>query len=120
MPCDRALKPQQTIQQRAEEVRQAVVRIALGLVTGRVKVVIGPQGAIAFDGLRPDERDGVTDACAYRRILATGSALARAKIAQAELLAGRSVDRRVVAQGVHSHDFGKTWKVCNSGNGHPC
>jgi hypothetical protein len=49
----------------------------------------------------------VSDACAYRRIMSIGSA--KAAIARAEQLAGRSIDRRVVAQGVHSHDDGRTW-----------
>jgi hypothetical protein len=41
--------------------------------------------------------------------MATGSALARAAIEKAEAMAGRGVDRKVIGQGVHSHDFGKTW-----------
>lgn len=109
MPCDTRLKPKQTIQQRAEEVRRAVARINQGLVTGRIKAVVGPQGAVAFVGLRDEERDGVTDACAYRRIMATGTSLAKAAIARAEALSGRSVNRQVVGQGVHSHDGGLTW-----------
>jgi hypothetical protein len=72
-------------------------------------VKVGPQGGIAFDGLSDAERDGVTDACAYRRLMVSGSALAKAAIARAEQLAGRSVDRRVVGHGVHSHDGGRTW-----------
>jgi hypothetical protein len=109
MPCDTQLKPRQTIKQRADEVRAATDKIAKALAAGRAKAKVGPQGAIAFTGLTDDERDGVTDACAYRRIMVSGSALARAKIAQAEQLAGRSVDRKVIGQGVHSHDGGRTW-----------
>lgn len=109
MPCDRKLKPKQTIQQRAEEVRRAVAKIAEGLTTGRIKVKIGPQGAVAFAGIADEERDGVTDACAYRRLMATGSATAKAAIARAEQLAGRSIDRRSLAHGHHSHDGGATW-----------
>ena len=52
---------------------------------------------------------GVSDACAYRKLLATGSVLAKQKIAQAEALAGRGVDKKVVASGLHSHDGGATW-----------
>ena len=33
----------------------------------------------------------------------------KAEIARAEALAGRTVDRKVVAAGVHSHDGGTTW-----------
>lgn len=109
MPCDTRLKPKQTIQQRAAEVRQVVAALASGLASGRVRAKIGPQGAIAFDGLTEAERDGVTDACAYRRLMASGSATALQAIARAEALAGRPVSRQMVAQGAHSHDGGATW-----------
>jgi hypothetical protein len=109
MPCDTRLKPRQTINERAAEVRQATERLAAALAAGRVKVKIGPQGAIAFEGWDANSRDGITDACAYRRIMATGNAMARLAIQRAEQLAGRSVDRAVVGHGTHSHDGGHTW-----------
>ena len=109
MPCDRTLKPNQTIQQRAEEVRKAADRISRALADGRARVKIGPQGAVVITGLSDEERDGVTDACAYRRILVSGSSLAKAAFARAEQMAGRSIDRRVIGQGAHSHDGGRTW-----------
>lgn len=108
MPCDTRLKPRQTIKERADEVRRAVSNLDTLLKTKRVKPKVGPQGAIAFEGWG-EERDGLTDACAYRRIMATGSALAKAEIARAEQMAGRSVNRQVIGQGVHSHDGGRTW-----------
>jgi hypothetical protein len=61
---------------------------------------------VTFTGIADEERDGVTDACIYRRIMATGSALPRHMIAKAEQVAGR---RQVVGQGVHSHDGGASW-----------
>lgn len=109
MPCDTRLKPRQTIQQRAEEVRKAAERFTKGLIEGRIKAVVGKKGGIAFDGVTDDERDGVTDACAYRRIMVSGSSLAKAKIERAEQMAGVKVDKKAVAQGHHSHDGGKTW-----------
>ncbi len=109
MPCDTKLKPQQTIQQRAEEIRRVVTTLGQGLATGRIKVRVGPQGAVAFSGLTEAERDGVTDNCAYRRLMATGSATAKAAIARAEQLAGRGVDKQAVATGWHSHDGGASW-----------
>lgn len=110
MPCDTIFtKPKQTAQQRAEEVRRAVSTLDALLKRRRAQVKIGPQGAIAFVGWPETDRDGVTDACAYRRIMATGSALAKAEIARAEAMSGRAVNRRVVATGVHSHDGGATW-----------
>jgi hypothetical protein len=109
MPCDTRLKPRQTISERAAEVRKATERLAAALAAGRVKVKIGPQGAIAFENWDTTSRDGITDACAYRRIMATGSAMARLAIQRAEQLAGRSVNKQTVAVGVHSHDGGHTW-----------
>jgi hypothetical protein len=109
MPCDTRLKAKQTLQQRAEEVRRVITRLSELLASGRVKAKVGPQGAIAFEGLTDAERDGVSDACAYRRLMISGSALAKAAIARAEQIAGRPVDRRVVARGAHSHDGGRTW-----------
>ena len=110
MPCDRKLKRGQTVTQRKAEVRKAVERISTKLTTGTSKPVVDKlTGAIAFTNITDDERDGVTDACAYRQILVHGSALAKAAIARAEQLAGRSVDKQVIGQGAHSHDGGRTW-----------
>lgn len=112
MPCDRQLKPKQTIQQRADEIRKAVERLAQGLATGKIKPKVGPQGAIAFEGFDAKDRDGVTDNCAYRRLLGSGSSVALAALARAEALAGRPVDKQLVGQGVHGHDDGHggiTW-----------
>ena len=103
MPCDSKLKTGQTIKARALEVREVVERLAKGLVRGTVKAVVGPTGGIAFTGLTNEERDGVTDACMYRRVLATGSPLALQAIQRAEAAAGRSVDRMAVAHGHHAH-----------------
>jgi hypothetical protein len=109
MPCDRKLKANQTIQQRKEEIKKVVSMISSGLANGVIKATVGKNGAIAFVGIPDILRDGVTDACAYRQIMVHGSALAKAAIARAEQIAGRSVNRQVVGQGVHSHDGGQTW-----------
>jgi len=103
MPCDTRLKPNQTIKQRAEEVRSVVARLTAKLVAGNVKPVIGPTGGVAFTGLTDQERDGVTDACIYRRVMATGSALAKQAIARAEMLSGRKVNTQSLAHGHHAH-----------------
>jgi hypothetical protein len=109
MPCDRKLKRGQTISARKLEVRKARERIEKKLATGTAKAVVSKDGAIAFTGLTEEERDGITDACAYRQIMVHGSALAKAAIARAEQLAGRTVNKQLVGQGVHSHDGGHTW-----------
>jgi len=109
MPCDTKLKQGQTISDRKAEVLKTVEAVRKGLVSGSIKPKIGPQGAIAFEGLFAIDRNDVTDACIYRRLMATGSALALAEIAKAERLAGRSVNRQAIATGAHSHDGGNTW-----------
>ena len=109
MPCDRKLKPQQTLQQRAQEVRAAGLRIDKLVAADQVVVTVGPQGAIVFTGLSEAQRDGLTDACIFRRLTTSGSATTRRKLAEAEKRAGRSLDRRVIAQGTHSHDGGASW-----------
>jgi restriction endonuclease Mrr len=114
MPCDTRLKPKQTISERAQEVREAVARIVKQMAQGKVRVVVDKStGAVAFAGLSATDRDGVTDACAYRRIMSGTSQLAKAAIARAEAMAGKKVNTQAVAQGVHSHDGGTTWH-----NGH--
>lgn len=109
MPCDTQLLPNQSITSRKDEITRAVGRLNTLLAAGAVKAKVGPQGAIAFEGWSTEDRSRVTDACAYRRIMATGSGLAKAQIAKAEALAGRSVSKQVVGHGVHSHDGGHTW-----------
>lgn len=108
MACEAKLKPKQTVSERATEVRAAVSKFNRGLILGTVKVAVGPQGAIAFTGINDTDRDGVTDACVYRRLMVSGSALAKAAIAKAEQLAGRAIDTKAIAQGHHSHD-GVNW-----------
>lgn len=109
MPCDTKNLPGQTLTERKREVLDSIVELNALLVTGKVTVKIGPQGAIAFAGWSDAQRRRVTDACAFRRILAIGSSLAKAKIAQAEIMAGRAVNMQAVGIGVHSHDGGITF-----------
>jgi hypothetical protein len=108
MPCDSRTLKGQSLSERKTEVRAAISRLSALLAAKQVKPVIGPQGAIFFQGWSETDRGRVSDVCAYRLLLATGSALARAEIAKAEQLAGRAVDKQVIGQGVHSHD-GKNW-----------
>lgn len=109
MVCETTLRPRQTITERKGEVRRALDGLNSLIAVGRVKVKVGPQGAIAFENWGAAERDGVSDACAYRLLMATASSLTKLKIQQAEQLAGRTVNRQVVTAGIHSHDGGSTW-----------
>lgn len=112
MPCNTKLKPRQTLSGRKLEVKRAIDTIQQGLATNRFGVKLSPNGAIAFTGIPDSIRDGVTDACVYRAIANSGSALARAAVQRAEILAGRSVDKQQVAVGAHAHidsSGGLTW-----------
>lgn len=111
MACETMRKPRQTIEERIAEIGRAVAGLEKKIMAKTVKVVVDKKtGAIAFAGWQgAEERSDVTDACAYRRIMATGSALTRAEIAKAEQLAGRTVSRQAISHGHHSHDGGKTW-----------
>lgn len=121
MPCDTRLKTnyrnsqrRQTISERKEEVRKVVNDVNSLIAAGKVKPVIDrATGAFALQGLDENLRDGVTDACVYRQLMVSGSSLTKAAIARAEQMAGRTVSKQAVAQGVHSHDGGGTWH-----NGH--
>jgi hypothetical protein len=108
MPCDRKLKPRQTISQRAAEIRAATERLSAALVAGRVQVKIGANGVPVFTGWDESSRDGLSDACAYRQIMATGTSLAKLAFEKAELMSGHRVNKQAIAQGVHSHDGGQT------------
>ena len=104
MPCDTRRLPNQTITQRKEEIVKAVDKLAAALAAGKVKPVIGATGGIAFPGWAEGQAGRVTDACAYRRLMSSGSVLAKMAVERAEALAGRKVNRQAVAQGLHTHD----------------
>jgi hypothetical protein len=91
------------LSERKAEVRQAVSSLSAGLASGRIKPVISKQGAIAFTGWENGDRNGVTDVCAFRSLMLFGSSMAKVAIARAEQMAGRTVDRQVLAQGHHGH-----------------
>ena len=109
MPCDTKLKAGETKEQRSARASAATVKLEAALTAGRASVRIGPTGAIAFVGWNEEERDGVADVCAYRRLVAKGSWALRQAVARAEATAGRKLNPQAIAAGVHSHDGGKSW-----------
>lgn len=92
---------------RRSEVADAVKRLEQALAAGTVKLRVGAQGGIAFTGWL-DNR-GVSDLCAYRALAAANSPALRKAQARAEAMAGRKIEARTIAAGVHSHDGGHTW-----------
>lgn len=109
MPCDGSLSWGQTITQRKEEVRKAAAVIDRLVRAGQAQVKVGPQGAVTFTGISAADRARMTDGCIFRMLSRSGSAATKMAIARAEQLAGRSIDKKVVAQGLHSHDGGASW-----------
>jgi hypothetical protein len=96
--------------QRKDEVRTALAKLNAGLLKGTIRAVVSKAtGAIAFSGWLESDRGRVSDACGFRLLMSTGSALVKAEIAKAEQLAGRSVNKQALAQGIHSHNGGVDW-----------
>jgi len=113
MACDTRLQnPNQTLSQRKTQVKEIIAFTDELIRKNKVKVVVDKRtGAVAFAGMTDQEKGGVSDACTYRLIMATGSVLAKQAIARAEQLAGRSVNRQALTAGHHSHDGGATWST---------
>lgn len=109
MPCYNQLKEGQTLQAREREVKAALDRLERYLQSGTVRVQVGQQGAVVFQGWK--DRDRVSDVCAYRTLMLKNSWPLKQAIARAEAMSGRKVNQRAVASGVHSHDGGRTWSA---------
>lgn len=109
MPCDTVLRNGETKAQRSARADAAAKRLEAALAAGKARVVIAPNGAIAFQGWEGEDRDGVADVCAYRRLTAASSWALRQAIARAEASQGRKLNPQAIAGGHHSHDGGKTW-----------
>ena len=105
MPCDtvRNLTDYQREQQ-----AQALAELEGALNNGRVSVAIG-SGSLAFVGW--ENRAGLTDLCAYRRLTADNSPALRAAVMAAEAMTGQSIDAQSISAGMHSHDNGQTWST---------
>lgn len=109
MPCYTNLKQGETLESRGETVKKALTRLEQALTQGRVGIKIAPNGAVAFTNWKQEERDDVTDVCAYRTLASQNSWALRQAVAKAEAQQGRKVNPHAVAAGHHSHDGGGTW-----------
>lgn len=101
------LKDGQTLAQRMAETEKALKRLEQSIQAGKVKIGISQNGAITFQGWQ--DRDGISDVCAFRSMTATNSWVLRQAVLKAEGMSGRKVNPKAIAAGVHSHDGGKTW-----------
>ena len=102
MACETRLRQGQSLVQRIDEVKVALERLERYLATGSVKINIAPNGAVAFAGW--NDRDDVTDVCAYRTLSASNSWELRQAVQKAEFAQGRKVNPMAVAAGWHTHD----------------
>jgi 5,10-methylenetetrahydrofolate reductase len=104
MPC--ITETEQNPARRAE-IKSTLERLKQALGAGAVTVTIGATGGIAFTGW--NDRNGVSDLCAFRKLAASNSPELRRAVMRAEVKSGRKIDPRAIAAGVHSHDGGQTW-----------
>jgi len=104
MACTNSRRRGQTEAERRAEVDQALQDLAQQIAAGSASVVIGADGAIAFDGW--ENRRDLTDACAYLALVEQDNWELRQAVQRAEQLAGRPIS---VNTGTHSHDGGRTW-----------
>jgi len=83
-------------QEDAIKAKAIVERAQRGLLSGSVTIKVDrTTGRVTFNGIdQADRKAGANDECLLRAIMVTGSALARAKIEQAQRLAGRVVGRQ--------------------------
>ena len=110
MPCDFRISAEQTAANRRREIDRALEELERSLNQGSVEVKIGPDGAVCFAGWG-EERQRVTDPCAFRTLMQRGSWDLRQAVARAEALQGRRVSERTVSAGVHSHNAGGSWST---------
>jgi hypothetical protein len=104
MPC--ITQPNLTPAQKLAQV-DALKRLQAAVGAGTVQLVVARNGGVAFKGWAAEQREGVSDLCAYR-VLANTPELRRA-LARAEVASGNRMDPRALASGLHSHDGGSTW-----------
>ena len=104
MPCD--TRPNLDALQRAK-MNEALKRLQAAIGAGSVGIVLSRTGAIALRNWAPEQRAGLTDLCAVRKL--RNSPEFRRALARAEALAGVKLNESAIRAGVHSHDGGQTW-----------
>src|SRR5258708_2657913 len=93
----------------ATRMQDAIERLNRALGDNTATLVIGAGGAIAFRGW--NEREGVSDVCAYRKPASSNSANLRRAIIRAEAITGCKLNEQPIAARLHSHDGGRTWAM---------
>jgi len=109
MACESMRRSGESLQARMARVKAALKKLEAAMLAGKVKVVIAPNGAVAFAGWQTQDKEDVVDACAYRTLSSEGSWALKQAVMKAEAMSGRKVNPQAVAAGHHSHDGGQTW-----------
>ena len=90
----------------ARRMSDAIKRLEMALGNNSASLVIGAAGSIAFKGW--NDKEGVSDLCAYRALASSNSPALRRAVMRAEAL-GTKINPRAIAAGMHSHDGGQSW-----------
>jgi hypothetical protein len=102
MPCDTYIPVNMTPPQRRKQIDEAIDRLNKAIEAGQVTLVVDKStGAVGFKG--DWQRDGVSDSCAFRKLTLKSSMGFKRALAKAETMAGRKVNEKAVAAGVHMH-----------------
>ncbi len=83
----------------ATRMQDAIERLNRALGDNTATLVIGAGGAIAFRGW--NEREGVSDVCAYRKLASSNSANLRRAIMRAEAISGCKLNRGIALRRSH-------------------
>lgn len=75
MACDFRIPAGMTPLKRKTEIEEAMDRLQKALAIGTVKIKVGPQGAVTFVGNW--DRRGISDTCAYRKLLTSANPAVR-------------------------------------------
>lgn len=109
MACETIRFPEQTPEERAAEISEAMTGLERQLADGTARLVVDPlTGAVGFDGWR--DRRFITDACAFNSLDQQQSPALAAALWEAQAQ-GLVISREAIARGVHTHDGGQTWST---------
>lgn len=104
MPCDSYVPKNQTPVQRKVQIEEAIDRLNKAIEAGQVTLVVDrATGAVGFKGETGLQQNGVSDACAYRKLTLKGGFAFKQALMKAEAAAGRKVNEKALDAGIHMH-----------------
>jgi hypothetical protein len=104
MPCDSYVPKNTTPVQRKKQIEEAVERLNKAIAAGQVTLVVDrATGAVGFKGESGLKSNGVSDACAFRKLQLSGSFAFKQALQKAEMQVGRKINEKAIDAGVHMH-----------------